>query len=379
MREASDVIEHIYESSYKPEYWPIALEHIAEFTHSNSAALVYQDNELVRAGGSHVYNITQEYMEKYNRYGIDPNFKIMAENTPIGAAAAVDHIIDNRNELIGVYGAEFNDEIITDDLYHIGGAILFMDETRSAGIGLQRTKSMGAWKKDEIDKLNILIPHLQRAMNIQKEFIRLQTREQALRRGLDRLLMGLVLFDKELQPIYINPVAKSILNYHPAIEIKHDKIYAYGHENTEKIHTALVSAIAASPDADPTETSVSLGLKHPDCATTLPVIISPIQGILHGFETAGGHAHVVMCFSDPDRTHPIEADKLASVYELTPAEAQVAISIANGINSEEIANINEVEISTIRSQLKAIYRKLGIHSQAELVKVLLTGPFGQCV
>ena len=238
---------------------------------------------------------------------------------------------------------------------------------------------MGVWERSEIAKLNILVPHLQRAMNIQREFVRLQTREQALRRGLDKLLMGLILFDKELQPIYINPVAKSILNYHPAIEMKNDKIYACDHAHTANIHTALISAISSKADADPAESSTSLGLKHPDCATTLPVIISSVKGILHGFETEGSHAHVVMCFSDPDRTHPIEADKLADVFELTTAEAQVAISIANGIKPKEIANMNDVAISTIRSQLKAIYCKLGVSSQAELVKVLLTGPFGQCL
>lgn len=377
--EATTVIGNIYEASYKPAFWPIALENIAKYTHSSSAALVYQDNELERACGAYVYNIPEDHIGKYNSYGVDPNFLIMAENMPLGTAAAIDHIIPDRNELKNVYGDDFHNLLVTIDLYHIGGAILFMDKVRTAGIALQRTKAMGAWTAPQIDNLNILIPHLQRAMNIQKEFVRLQTREQALRRGLDRLLMGLILFDKELQPIYINPVAKSILNYHPAIEIKHDKIYASEHAHTAKIHTALITAISSKGGADPAESSTSLGLKHPDCATTLPVIISSVQGILHGFETEGSHAHAAMCFSDPDRTHPIEADKLADVYELTPAEAQVAISIANGINPEEIANINDVAISTIRSQLKAIYRKLGVNSQAELVKVLLTGPFGQCV
>lgn len=373
---ASDVIGDIYEASYRPDFWPFALESIAKFTHSNSAALLYNDNELERASGAYVYNISAEALEKYNAYGIDPNFVIMAENIPVGTAAAIDHIIPDRNELENIYGDDFNTIMVTNDLYHIGGAILFMDDTRTAGIGLQRTKSMGAWTKSQIDNLNIVLPHLQRAMNIQKEFVRLQTREQALRRGLDRLLMGLILFDRELHPIYINPVAESILDYHPALSLKNDKIYTYEHIQTEKIHKALVSAISSRANAEPAETSTSLGLKHPDCATTLPVIISPVQGILHGFETEGSHAHAAMYFSDPDRTHPIEADKLAEVYALTPAEAQVAISITNGVNPEEIASMNDVAISTIRSQLKAVFRKLGINSQTELVKVLLTGPFG---
>ena len=378
--EISTVIEHIYETSYKPEHWPVALEKIAQFTHSYSTALLYQDNELERAGGTYSYNIAPEHVVRYNTYGgINPNVLILAENTQLGTAAAIDHIIPDRNELEKVYGDEYCNLIKSMNLYHLGGALLFMDEIRTAGIGLQRPESMGVWTKAEIENLTLLVPHIQRAMIIQKEFLRLRTREQALRKGLDKLLMGLILFNKDLQAIYINPVAESILNYHPAINLKNDKIYAYEQKHTAKIHSALATVVSSDANADPAETSVSMGLKHPDYATTLPLIISPVHGILEGFGTETSHAHAVICFSDPDMKHPIDADKLANVYMLTPAEAQVAIAIANGINTEEIASMNDVAISTIRSQLKAIYRKIGISSQAELVKILLTGPFVQCI
>jgi hypothetical protein len=58
----SKVIGDIYESSYKPDNWPIALKGIASFTHSCSAALVYQDNELTRACGTYTYNLSAEFM-----------------------------------------------------------------------------------------------------------------------------------------------------------------------------------------------------------------------------------------------------------------------------------------------------------------------------
>ena len=376
----SAAIEHIYEASYKPEYWPIALEKIADYTNSYSAALVYQDNELKRAGGSYAYNISDENITRYNSYGgINPNVLILAENMPVGTAAAIDHIIPDRNNLEKAYGDKYCQLIEAMDLYCLGGAILFMDETRTAGIGIQRTQSMGVWEQSDIDNLTILVPHIQRATNIQKEFLRFQTRELAFRKGLNELLMGLILFDKELQVIYVNPVAKSILDKHPAIKMKNNKIYAYNQEQTAKIHSALITAIASKPEPSAEIAGTSMGLKHPDCATTLPLNISPVQGVLQGFETEHNHAHAVICFSDPGMTHPIKADKLSDIYELTPAEAQVAIAIANGINTEKIASMNDVAISTIRSQLKAIYLKLGINSQAELVKILLTGPFNGCL
>lgn len=376
---AGKVIGDIYEASYKPAHWPAALKGIAEFTKSRSAALLYQDNELERACGMYVFNISEEHLVQYsNVQGGDPNFMIMARELPLGVAAAIDHIVPDRKRLERTYGEEYTKFITaTDSYYHTGGAILFMDEVRSAGIGLQRNRSMGVWNKQQIDKLNTLVPHLQRAINIQKEFVRLQTREQALRQGLDRMLMGLILFDRNLQPIYINPVAESILEYHPSIEMQNNKIYAHEYGYTERLHKALVSAVSSVDDSDPAKSSTALGLRHPDCATTLPVLIAPVHGVLHGFETDGSFAHAVMCLSDPDRSHPIEADKLAAVYSLTPAEAEVAISITNGLSAEEVATMNAVAISTIRTQLKAIFRKMGINHQAELVKVLLTGPFGQ--
>jgi hypothetical protein len=58
--EVSIVIGHIYEASYRTRFWPKALESIAKFTHSSSAALIYQDNELESVGDAYTYNIAAE-------------------------------------------------------------------------------------------------------------------------------------------------------------------------------------------------------------------------------------------------------------------------------------------------------------------------------
>lgn len=369
------VIDNIYKSSYNPTSWPVALESITKFTQSSSSALLYKDNELERASGMYTYNICKEHLDRYNAYGIDPNFMIMAKHRPVGQAAAVDHIIPDRHKLEQQYGEEFNRLLATLDLYHIGGAILFMDEVRTAAIAVQRKREMGVWSQDQIEKLNTLIPHLQRTMNIQKEFTRLQTHRQALLNGMDRSLMGLILFDLTLEPVYINPVAEKILAYHPALEIHNKKVCAANHNDTIKIHDALLKAVSANDAGNPKNASTAFGLRHNNCQTTLPVSISPVNNVFHVFENNNSLAHAVMCFSDPDRSHPIETSKLAAIYGLTPTEAQVAIAIANGISPDEISRLHHVAISTVRSHLKKIFQKLGINHQTELVKILLTGPF----
>ncbi|MDH5572328.1 MAG: helix-turn-helix transcriptional regulator [Gammaproteobacteria bacterium] len=371
----NNIIGEIYDASYNPNHWPVALKSIATFTHSDSAALLYHDNELKRASGMYSYNIPEEIIIKYNAYGRDPSFEIIGQNVPIGQAGAVDHIIPDRKRVEQIYGDEYVRNILISDIYHIGGAILFMDDVRSAGLALQRKQSSGVWEKDQIENLNLLTPHIQRALKIQKEFVRIQTREQALQKGLDKLLMGMVLFDQELQPIYINPVAGSILKYHPAIELKNNKFYACYPSDTDKIYKALRNAVVASQDSEPSHASATFGIKHPDVSTTLPLVIAPVKDVLHDFERGQGFAYAAMCFSDPEKSVPIEAGKLVTTYQLTPAEARVAISIANGLTADKISSNNNVSVNTVRSQLKNIYKKLGVNSQTELVKILLTGPF----
>jgi len=87
-------------------------------------------------------------------------------------------------------------------------------------------------------------------------------------------------------------------------------------------------------------------------------------------------AHVALMMADTERAHPIAPDTLSESYGLTPVEALVAIGIANGMSVSEISVAHGTSTNTVRSQLKTIFGKLNVTRQAELVKVLLTGPFG---
>lgn len=371
----SIVISHIYEASYNPDKWPTVLEEVANFTGAYSTALLYKNKDSETQGCSFSYNFPTEDIKKFVDFGVDPNFNLFYEKAPIGTAAASDLLVPDRNELEARLGQKYISMAKPTVFYHMAGGLLYEDDDRIFGIGVMCPKEMGPMTERQIEKLDMLVPHLQQAMIIHSEFSHLKEREKAMHANLNRLLVGLILFDKNLKPIYVNPVAKSILTYHPAIKLDNGQISASEHADTEKIHSALVKAISSATANSIDDASTSLGIKHHDCTTTLPVIISPVKGSVQNFEAVGQDALAVMCFSDPERSYPIEADKLTKIYRLTKSEARVAISMANGFSTKEIAKINNVAISTIRSQLKAIYTKLSVNNQSELVKMLLTGPF----
>lgn len=63
-------------------------------------------------------------------------------------------------------------------------------------------------------------------------------------------------------------------------------------------------------------------------------------------------------------------DALASQYGLTPREAEIALLLVGGMRPQAAADHLCVSVNTVRTHSKAVYRKLNVHSQGELVHLV---------
>lgn len=65
---------------------------------------------------------------------------------------------------------------------------------------------------------------------------------------------------------------------------------------------------------------------------------------------------------------------LAECFDLTPAEARVAVRIAQGSSAKEIAQETGAALPTVRSHLQRIMEKTGVNRQSDLIRILLALP-----
>jgi DNA-binding CsgD family transcriptional regulator len=72
----------------------------------------------------------------------------------------------------------------------------------------------------------------------------------------------------------------------------------------------------------------------------------------------------------PPQAPPVEL--VQSLFDLTPAEARVARSLATGKTVENIASDASVSLNTVRTHMRGVLEKTGCNRQAEVV-ALLTG------
>jgi DNA-binding CsgD family transcriptional regulator len=261
------------------------------------------------------------------------------------------------------------------DIWHCGGVNLFLDKKRYAAVSIHRGRKQGPWPRECMQKLDILVPHFQRAFRIHKEFTRMRLKEQALLLALDRLVIGLILLDKDREVVYSNPMADRILANHPAIKLSADnKLLATNSKENVKLGS-LIQRAAMETEDDVMAASNALGLRHEKASLPLPVLVAPVgHAGIPGASAVEG-AHIALLVADPEQTRAISPAILCEAYGLTQTEAMVAIGIANGMTIEDITAAHGTSSNTVRSQLKHIFGKVNVSRQAELVKTLLTGPY----
>jgi DNA-binding CsgD family transcriptional regulator len=72
----------------------------------------------------------------------------------------------------------------------------------------------------------------------------------------------------------------------------------------------------------------------------------------------------------PPQAPPVEL--VQSLFDLTPAEARVARSLAAGKTVENIASDGSVSLNTVRTHVRGVLEKTGCNRQADVI-ALLTG------
>src|SRR5438105_12448799 len=70
---------------------------------------------------------------------------------------------------------------------------------------------------------------------------------------------------------------------------------------------------------------------------------------------------------------PTERD-LAELFGLSPAESRLTVALLAGKTMREIATDSGVQITTLRTQLSSVLRKVGVRRQTELIRVLANIP-----
>jgi DNA-binding CsgD family transcriptional regulator len=360
----NELVGNIYDAAMDTALWPAFMKRLTLAVNAQSGLLRVQDLESNDIGTYITLGLDPEFQQRYKEHYVygDPLMSAIAKLST-GTVMQTSNLMPTsfRNTEF------FNDYARPQGMDHTAGSILVKNQSRVAVIGLHRPEQAGCYQPHEIELLDLLIPHLQRAFQINGHLLQLKDNTNAAHDALHRLPAGIILVDASGRPLFINNRAETILAGDHGLTLSRNGLQASTWKDTQSLHKLIFEASQSS-----NKMGGVLSIADPVSPHPLSVLVAPVnQENNFDFGIDISQATAALFVNTAKEQHNFSLDVLCHLYGLTQAEARLAGALANGHSLEMIAEKFKLSKHTIRTQLKSCFQKTGAHRQTELVKLIL--------
>lgn len=356
--EFSQLISGIYSAVLAPEQWDSSMVAIARAFEAHTASLVFSES------GSHTLMhakmplaAAKAYATHYER--LDHVLRAV-ETGPLG-------VVRTGAELMWPYqNCEFQIDWARPHGLHDGLFVRLTSGPSVVSLAIAKVKGPDRFDSPEhVDLINLLTPHLQQALRMQSHLDDLDHRSGDLAGASEAVSHGIVIVEKR-RSVYANVAAERILRANDGLRIDNGCIRA----EAPHVDAQLEHSIARASDLDSSDPwDGSFLCTRTSGRRSYIVHVTPIDPNSVAAPTSG---RVMVIIVDPERQPVPPAMLLRRLYGLTRSEAEVALLVMRGEGLSPIAEELSVSLTTVKTHLRHVFEKTGIHRQAELVRLLVT-------
>jgi DNA-binding CsgD family transcriptional regulator len=253
-------------------------------------------------------------------------------------------------------------------LYDSLGADIDAGEGLEARLRVARSRGARAFGAQDKRLCAALLPHLARAVRIHARLNRVET-ERALYAGaVEQLAVGVVILDGQGRVSGMNARARALLAQADGLRVADGALRPHAPREAAELKRIVGELIAGRREGAPGVVQ-ALSLPRPSGRADLGLIVRPIPP---GPGADGSAAPALAVFiSDPEDRSGAPVAVLAKLFGFTPTEAQLALTLADGLNLDEAAAALGISRNTARAHLRAVFAKTGVGRQGALVRLIL--------
>ena len=358
------VVNSIYSVVGEPERWPKALQQVAAQMNGAGALFEAVDKQSKTLGSRDSGILSPTSRNNYQRhfYAINPRVKF-SSRAPEGTIF-FDRTIGSEKDLDR--NEYYQDFLAPSGLRYFISANLVNNSKRRITFAIQRSKQQGHIDDTHVATLRQLMPHLKAAYDTTERLGAVQEKNSTLTAMLDALETPALTLSKTGDLLFANQAAAGLLANPDGLTLSGQRLRTARPEEQGDLNTALAQA-------------ARMGL---DSATPPPVlrVSRPSGGALLVRATplrrAPDHPHeetqaILLTINADPRLPGHAVSALIELFDLTPTEADLAVTFAQGSDLKQLADERGLSLNTIRWHFGAIRAKLGAHTQADIVRIVL--------
>ena len=225
----------------------------------------------------------------------------------------------------------------------------------------------GGWQADRLALIERLRPHIRHFVLVRQALEGAEAVAGGLASLLENRRIGVLYLDRRGRLLAANAPALSVLRRGDMLFDQGGTLHARRPAEDDRLQGLLGRALPQFGPAPPAGGSMTL--RHSLRGAWLGLRVTPVGDA----DAHSGDRRVaaLALLVDPANRPRIDPQWVAEALGLTPSEARVAALLAEGRSVRDIAASAGHRESYVRSQLRDIYKKLGLPGQVALVRAVL--------
>lgn len=370
------LLDRIYGAMVDPDRWPDLLVDVADHLGAQGGMLAQVGTSRTRSAFVQA-RLSEPHFERFETEHLWNPWTRAMRVAPTDRVIVMGSVV-GRDELSRT---PFHADVLapqrTVDQLNVGMRCLGK-ESGVGGLGFPFEAGRADRLEEAAGKLQRLVPHLRRALEAS-----LTLGPMSKGRQLDFILSLVpnpaLMIDGGARIVFANEAAETLLRAADGLSATHDgglRLTTALPREAALFRAALSRSIAIAKGEE-AWLDDAIRVSRPSGRSPLVVFPIPLPAPAFPFWSLTGGARVLVLVVDPTSEATHDAETLRLAFGMTAAEAQVAQFVGSGHSTTMAAERLGIAPTTVRTHLRRCFDKTGVHSQAQLARLLQALPAGR--
>jgi DNA-binding CsgD family transcriptional regulator len=369
----SELLQVLYSAPLQQEQWQRFLTLVSEHTQVTTGFFISADTRsglaVLAQGGTWQ---DQAFVDAYNRkYSKTDPFRaavIHRSRTTNPAGVYAEQELVPERELL--QHTLYRELLRPMDLRYAAISILALSTRRFDAVSLWGTEARGPMDPDSRRLLELLVPHVQTALEVRRALGVTEQRLACAEAMANASATATFVLTRHGRVQHCNSAAASLIGSSESLAVNNGRLAALDTKSNALLSKLFIDAASLPSSLIEPQPSHFLSLDRQSGKRPFQLIATPLPEP----HRQRSKADLLLLVTDPDKPSNFPDDALHALYDLTPAETEVANGLLMGYSPEEIACIRRVSAGTVRQQVKSMLNKTGTSRQGHMVRLFMTLP-----
>jgi DNA-binding CsgD family transcriptional regulator len=365
LTEFSELLAAIYEGPLEAVPWKSALDLLRRHLRASYVTLMLQppsaEREALMVNSAGDLPITREAEYNKHYYALDPFVDL-----PPDRVVTVNELIGDANWRESEFYKQFLKPL---DILHALGADIRTEDGLECRLRVARPHREPPFSEHDKALCTAVLPHLKRAVRLHSQLEMVDSERRLYAGTVDRMLVGTVTLDETGAVLTSNPVADEMLRKGDGLRLVSGALRADAAAENRELQRLVKQALSGETGGRAAVVD-AISITRKSAHGKLGVLVRSIPRT--GWSKGKRRPSVALFIRDAERKSEASREMVRRLFDLTPAEASLALALANGLSLDEAADTLNIRKNTARAHLRSIFSKIGVTRQTTLVRVLLS-------